>query len=310
MANFNFGSVSALPVDGDAGARQGVRHILFNAGCRDIKLADDCREAVEVLTQADPDLIIGELRLPDGNFGDVTQKIRQGRLGHNPFVPVILVVVEDEDPRVIKAALEKGIDDVVPKPVSNNNLMVRIKRMAENRRPFVVTEDYMGPKRAQDADAKTIEAPNHFARKLGGEKIGFLDKEMDVAAAEEDVKGCRLQFIGAEIGALVKELAPRLEKGEFDDDLRGGLKRLIADAMRAQDQLENTRYEHVARLCSTLSSVAGQLRDSEPGHVDLKRGMLLRPLSQAIQVGFAGGIASEEAAEAIVEKIGAGVLNH
>jgi len=32
-------------------------------------------------------------------------------------------------------------------------------------------------------------------------------------------------------------------------------------------------------------------------------------LAQAIQLGFAGGIASEEAANLIVEKIGAGVLN-
>jgi len=43
--------------------------------------------------------------------------------------------------------------------------------------------------------------------------------------------------------------------------------------------------------------------------VDTRRAMLLRPLCQAIQVGVAGGIASEEAAAMIVQKIGAGILN-
>lgn len=308
MAQFNFSNVGVFLVDGDASARQGIRHILFNEGCRDIRLGDDCKEVVAVLAQNDPDLIIGELRLPDGNFAAVTQKIRQGKIGHNPFVPIILVVVEDEDPKAIKAALDMGVDDVVAKPVSAVSLMTRVNRLVEKRRPFVVTEEYMGPKRVQDEGAKSIEAPNHLSRKLKGEKIGFLDKEMDVAAAEEDVKGCRLQFIGDEIKSLIDSVAPRLEKGEFDGDLRNSLARVVAEAMRAQDQLENTRYEHVARLCSSLSGVAGQLRDSTEGSVDLRRAMLLRPLSQAIQVGFAGGIASEEAAKTIVEKIGAGIL--
>lgn len=308
MAKLNFGNIGVFLVDGDAGARQGVRHILFNEGCRDIRLGDDCKEVVTVLGQNDPDLIIGELRLPDGNFAAVTQKIRQGKIGHNPFVPIILVVVEDEDPKAVKAALDMGVDDVVSKPVSAVGLMSRISRLVEKRRPFVVTEDYMGPKRVQDEGAKAIDAPNHLSRKLKGEKIGFLDKEMDVAAAEEDVKGCRLQFIGDEIKSLIDGIAPRLEKGEFDRDLRNTLARVVAEAMRAQDQLENTRYEHVARLCSSLSGVAGQLRDTGEDSVDQRRAMLLRPLSQAIQVGFAGGIASEEAAKVIVEKIGAGIL--
>lgn len=307
MAEIDFGNVGVLLVDGDASARQGARHILFNAGCRDIRLADDCKEVVEVLSQQDPDLIIGELRLPDGDFGVVTQKIRLGQLGHNPFVPIILMVVEDEEPAAIKTALNQGVDDVVPKPVSNASLMSRINRLIQQRRPFVVTEKYMGPKRPQDQDAKAIEAPNHFARKLQGEKIGFLEKEMDVAAAMEDVKGCRLQFIGDEIKGLIDTVAPRLEKGEFDDSLRESLARVAAETMRAHGQLENTRYEHVGRLCSSLGGVAKQLHDTDDT-VDQRRALLLRPLSQAIQVGFAGGIASEEAAKAIVEKIGAGIL--
>ncbi|MEK9671501.1 MAG: hypothetical protein VW268_03230 [Rhodospirillaceae bacterium] len=45
------------------------------------------------------------------------------------------------------------------------------------------------------------------------------------------------------------------------------------------------------------------------GTPDVRRGMLLHPLSQAMQVGLAGGIESEEAAKAIVEQICVGVLN-
>ena len=72
-----------------------------------------------------------------GDFGTVTQNIRQGRLGHNPFVPIILVVVEDEEPAAIKVALNQGVDDVVPKPVSAASLMKRRIRSSEMERQTV-----------------------------------------------------------------------------------------------------------------------------------------------------------------------------
>lgn len=309
MSNLDFGNVEIFIVDGDLSSRQGVRHILFNAGCRNIRVGDDGKEFIEVLNQFSPDLIVTELRLPDGAATGLIRKVRNGELGHNPFVPIILMVVEDEDPKALRVALDCGIDDIVPKPISNASLMARINRVIEKRRPFVVTDDYVGPKRAQDEGARTIQPPNHFARKLKGEKIGFLEQEMDVAASGEDVKGIRLQGIGDEMKALAAGIAPRLEKGEFDDAIKKSLARLVMEGMRAQEQLENTRYEHVAQLCKTLSAVAAGLRDSRPGEVDTRRALLLRPLCQAIQVGFAGGIASEEAAAMIVQKIGAGVLN-
>lgn len=308
MAKLDFANVEIFIVDGDMSARQGVRHILFNAGCRNIRVGDDGKEFIEVLNQYSPDLIVTELRLPDGAATALIRKIRKGELGHNPFVPIILMVAEDEDAKAIRTALDAGIDDVVPKPISNASLMQRINRIIEKRRPYVVTDTYVGPKRAQDEGARTISPPDHFGRKLKGEKIGFLEQEMDVAAAGEDVKGLRLQGIGDEMKGLVDSIAPSLEKGKFDDEIRTNLKRLVMDAMRAQEQLENTRYEHVAQLCKTLGAVAAGLRDTQDNAVDTRRAMLLRPLCQAIQVGFAGGISSEEAARAIVEKIGAGIL--
>lgn len=39
-------------------------------------------------------------------------------MGHNPFVPLILMVAPDEDTNAIKAALNAEVDDVVPKPIS------------------------------------------------------------------------------------------------------------------------------------------------------------------------------------------------
>ncbi|MEK9671500.1 MAG: hypothetical protein VW268_03225 [Rhodospirillaceae bacterium] len=48
----------------------------------------------------------------------MTRSIRQGNMGHNPFVPLILMVAPDEDTNAIKAALNAEVDDVVPKPIS------------------------------------------------------------------------------------------------------------------------------------------------------------------------------------------------
>lgn len=300
----DFEKLDVLLVDGDGGALQGVRHILFNAGVRNLRLGNRRADLADNLTRYAPDLVLTEVRLPDGDVLDLLTALRQGKVGHNPFTVVIAMIAPTEEQAVALSALDAGIDDIVSKPVSSTNLMDRIKFMVEKRRPFVVSGDYVGPRRKQDEGAKTIDAPNTFAEKLRGGKPGFLDIEMSVQAAEEDIKGCRLQAIGDEMALIVDRIAPKLEQGQIDDALRGGLALLMDETQKASKQLADSRYEHVGQLCLSLGKVAARLRAPRATSSDLRQALLLRPLIQAIRVGFEGGIDSAETARAIVQRIG------
>jgi len=300
----DFEKLDILLIDGDGGALQGVRHILFNAGVRNLRMGSSRAELSENVTRYSPDLILTEVRLPDGDILDLLTALRAGKVGHNPFAVVIAMIAPTEEQSVALSALDAGIDDIVAKPVSSANLMERIRFMVEKRRPYVVNGDYVGPKRKQDETAKTIEAPNTFAEKLKGGKPGFLEIEMAVQAAEEDIKGCRLQTIGDEMAEIVARIAPKLEQGNLDDTLRGGLTMLIDETNKASKQLADSRYEHVGELCSALGAVASRLRALEGLEADLRQALLLRPLIQAIRAGFEGGIQSADAARAIVQRIG------
>lgn len=307
MAGLQFDAVEIVLVDGDQSARQGARHILFNAGCRKIELSANIRETVQILQRRSPDLMIAELRLADGTLTQLVRKLRQGGLGHNAFMPVFAMVTEAEGSEGVMAALEAGVDDVISKPISTANLMDRINRVINKRRPFVVTEGYIGPKRPQDESAPAVTVPNTLAERLTGKGLDFLEAEMAVTAAQEDIRTIRLQSIGGEMQRLVDQIAPRLEQGELDDGLKNDLNQLLEEAKRAAVQLAGSRFEHVSKLCKSLGGVALRLKNSEPGAVDVRQALLLHPLCQAIQVGFAGGIASEEAATAIVAQIGADI---
>ncbi|MEK9671499.1 MAG: hypothetical protein VW268_03220 [Rhodospirillaceae bacterium] len=49
MSDLKFDNVEIFLVDSDLSSRQGVSHILFNAGCLNIRARDDCKEIREVL---------------------------------------------------------------------------------------------------------------------------------------------------------------------------------------------------------------------------------------------------------------------
>jgi len=80
---------------------------------------------------------------------------------------------------------------------------------------------------------------------------------------------------------------------------------LIDLNMQVVSQLEGSKYSHVQELCAALITVSKRLSEIPPGSApDPQQVKLLKPLSQDIQAGFAGGVNSADAARMIVKQIG------
>lgn len=304
--NYTFSEVEILLVDSDLGSRNGVRTILSNNGFSNVTLGTELVKIRDVLTSGMPDLIITGVDFPDGKITDVLREIRNSKLGHNPFVPVI-VMLGQTTPEAITALMNAGPDDVVMKPISTKGLLQRMHKQIHKRRPFIVTEKYLGPARKGDDTSRAVDPPNPLYVKATGGKASFMEIERMIEDAMQSVEERKLENQGPEIAALVGRLTPMLDKPQITQSAIGGLNMLVDLNTQVVSQLEGSKYSHVQELCTALITVSKRLCQTPKGEApDPQQVKLLKPLSQAIQAGFAGGINSADAARMIVKQIGVG----
>jgi DNA-binding response OmpR family regulator len=87
----------------------------------DVQLAETAAEALQRFRERQPDLVLLDVMLPDGDGRDVLREIRQ-----TSRVPVVMLTARGEEvDRVL--GLELGADDYVTKPFSAAELVARIR---------------------------------------------------------------------------------------------------------------------------------------------------------------------------------------
>jgi len=97
------------------------------------------------------DLVITDwLENPDMGI-KLTEMIRKNKNSPNAYVPIIMTAGSAHYKRVVKAR-DAGISDYVVKPFSARLFASRITRVIEDRRPFVESEDFLGPDRRRKQD--------------------------------------------------------------------------------------------------------------------------------------------------------------
>ncbi len=97
-------------------------------------VATDGREALRLACQANPDLVLLDLMIPEIDGLDVCRELRK-----TSSVPIIMITARGEEiDRVV--GLELGADDYISKPFSVRELMARIKAVL--RRSIQVEEGH------------------------------------------------------------------------------------------------------------------------------------------------------------------------
>ena len=109
-----------LVVEDEPQLRRFLRTALTAQGFRIVE-AETVREALIVATTHNPELILLDIGLPDGNGIDLTRRIREWSR-----VPIIVISARGkEDDKV--TALDAGADDYLTKPFGVNELLARIR---------------------------------------------------------------------------------------------------------------------------------------------------------------------------------------
>jgi len=299
-----YDQVDVLLIDTDLNARQGVRTILSNNGFSGVTLGTDLARVRDAVTSRMPDLLLCGTEFPDGKVTDLIRDIRQNRIGNNPFMPIIILLGEPT-PQLVSDIMSAGADDVVMKPVSTKALLDRIQLQVHKRKPYIVNEEYLGPARKGDDVSRAIDPPNPLHAKATGGQVRFHEIERAIDNALLEVRNRRLENMGPEIAALVGRVVPMLDnKPRVSEAALGGLHMLIEMNGDLIGRLSGSKYDHIAELCKAMVAVAQRLCNRAAEAPDQTQVRLLKPLSQAIQAGFAGGINSADAARQIVQRIG------
>jgi len=121
------GEVSVLVVDDDEGVRGVLRDAASTYGLR-IEEASSVAEVWDRLRTAVPDIVLLDVRLPDGSGLDVARRLRA-----TSSVPIIMLTgLSDDADRVL--GLEIGADDYVVKPFNPREVIARIRAVLRRTR--------------------------------------------------------------------------------------------------------------------------------------------------------------------------------
>jgi two-component system KDP operon response regulator KdpE len=133
-----------------------------------IRTAGDGVEAIDIMNQWSPSLLLTDLRMPNMDGVELCRHVRA-----KSTLPIIVLSVRGDE-RTKVAALDAGADDYVTKPFGVNELLARIR--AALRRGAAVS----------DNDGKTIDVGDfHIDREshtveLNKQEVKLTPKEFDV----------------------------------------------------------------------------------------------------------------------------------
>jgi DNA-binding NtrC family response regulator len=117
-----------LVIDDDPGLAEVIELLLSREGYA-AERAGSVRQGIERVAASEPDLVITDLKLPDGTGLDVIERIRAER----PELPLILITSYSSLESAI-AALRAGAVDYLIKPFENDEFLHAIDRALNERR--------------------------------------------------------------------------------------------------------------------------------------------------------------------------------
>lgn len=116
-----------LVVDDEPSARTGLEKLLAAEGYR-VESAEDGLAALDKVDETAPDVVVTDLKMPGMDGLELLDRLR----ARDPRLPVIVVTAFGEVASAV-AAMRRGADDYLTKPIDLDALLVSIERALERR---------------------------------------------------------------------------------------------------------------------------------------------------------------------------------
>jgi two-component system phosphate regulon response regulator PhoB len=129
-------SATILIVDDEPAQLELLRYNLEKAGFNTVQ-ADNGQRALELVAEADPDLVVLDWMMPEASGIDVCRELRARSATR--LLPIILLSARGEEgDRAL--GLDTGADDYITKPFSPRELVARVKALLRRARPSLLQD--------------------------------------------------------------------------------------------------------------------------------------------------------------------------
>lgn len=142
--------LKVLLVEDNVHMRGLLRELLGTLGIREIFEAADGDEALRILKEKTPDLILTDLSMKPVDGIAFTRAVRNSAASPNVYVPILMLTGHTER-LLVESARDAGVTEFLAKPVTPEALFRRLTEIVERPRAFVRSETYFGPDRRRRA---------------------------------------------------------------------------------------------------------------------------------------------------------------
>jgi DNA-binding response OmpR family regulator len=248
-------TAETLVYDPVAANRNATRASLHSLGFRNVDGAPSLDLLAERLRARTPDLLVAEVAGSEAETCALVQSLRQGTIGENPFLVVIMTTWR-RDGTIVGQVLNSGADDLVARPVSTANLGDRIRLLADRRKGFVVTSDYIGPDRRRDPRGngkECLEVPNPLKFKAvdtipEDETLRLLTEA--VQAGKDKVNVEKLRRDSVQLCLQWKMLDQRTPGARDFGEILARIERIASEMLR---RAVAANHEGVVEWCESLA---------------------------------------------------------
>ena len=188
--------------------RQGIKHFINweQEGFRIVGEAANGREALEMIRDAHPDIVLTDIVMPLMDGEELTREIKNV----NPDIEVVVLSSFSEFDYV-RSSFQSGVADYILKPTLEVDGLLKVLRKT-------VEKAQSSRKRAQHASAVSV--PRPIDQMLEGLLAGYAEyADAEAALVREHFPHDRFMLLGADVKRLPAEAR---EPG-------GGLSRILAD---------------------------------------------------------------------------------
>ena len=267
----------------------------------DVCQAGDCRAALKQLELQNPDVVLCDVFLPDGNGVDLVLAIKKAA----PNVEVILLTAHGNIPDGVQA-IKNGAFDYITKGDDNNKIIPLISRAVEKARMNVRLEKLekkVGQTYSFDSilgESKVLKDAVSLAQKVSGTDVPVLltgetgtGKEVFAQAIHYSSKRARQNFVAVNCSSFSKELLESEMFGHKAGSFTGALKDkkgLFEEANNGTifwDVIGEMAFELQAKLLRILETGEYiKIGDTKPTRVNVRIiAATNRNLSQEIVAG-------------------------
>lgn len=267
----------------------------------DVCQAGDCRAALKQLELQNPDVVLCDVFLPDGNGVDLVLAIKKAA----PNVEVILLTAHGNIPDGVQA-IKNGAFDYITKGDDNNKIIPLISRAVEKARMNVRLEKLekkVGQTYSFDSilgESKVLKDAVSLAQKVSGTDVLVLltgetgtGKEVFAQAIHYSSKRARQNFVAVNCSSFSKELLESEMFGHKAGSFTGALKDkkgLFEEANNGTiflDEIGEMAFELQAKLLRILETGEYiKIGDTKPTRVNVRIiAATNRNLSQEIVAG-------------------------